>query len=328
MDPKDIFAFAAEATEVACCDLRKQDVPEVEAVIRLVTPRLDAHWQRTVDIAIAELLEILREIPDSLGAPDVDPLVRAEDRDAALEDLLLALLLSLEERLGAAPIPPRLRILREGSKRLLAQGSLLAGQDIDFGVPKVTSYPETATADALLGVRGRAIRRREQVRALLTAYLTSRAVRSPSVLLDDADPFEETLGTILGRGKATSVPDTVDSWAYRWFNVGAFAGAVQGGQTALVALNNPPSGPDAKTSPFCRWVHGKPVLVSKIERQLDEYTAAVREGDPEAQMRSWPFLSSAGANDPKVFRPYFAGAALPPYHHKCRTLVFPQVIAP
>ncbi len=330
MDAWTALQLCKSATQTCCVDLGKQDIPEVESIIRLVTPRLNAHWQGNVERAIRELVEALEDIPDGLGAPDVDPLVKAEDRDKALEDLIAALLLSLYMRLGAAPTPARLGILREGTKALLRDGSGSAGTLLDLGDSRVVTYPHLGSEDALLGTRGRAIRREAAIKEHIETYLTSRAVRRPES--DAMDPladivaWEDTLADILGGGDATSVPDTVDSWAYRWFNIGAATGASQAGQTALVAQNNPPAGPDERTSPFCRWVHGRVVEMSKVDRQIEEYLGAVQEGDPEAQIRSWPFLSAVSASDPKVFRGFFVNAGLPPYHHKCRTRVIASVI--
>jgi hypothetical protein len=315
----------------ACnCNISKQDIPEVEAVIRLITPRLDAHWQKTVNDAIESLMDALDDIPDTLGAPDVDPLVRSEDRDKTLEDLVAILLSLLWERLGAPPTSARLRILNEGGKRLLSTGSRSVGADFDPGTPVIAARGTVATADALLGVRGRASRRAKELAAHIETYLTSKAARDSLAPLPIGDPereqtWEEELGSILGTGKDTSVPVTVDSWAYRWFNVGALAGIEQSGQATLVVLNNPPNGPDSKTTPFCNWVHGRTVAVSDAVEQLDNYTRVVLDGDAEAQVEAWPFVR---ATKRRSFPKLFAVSSLPPYHEHCRSVVVHGVITP
>ena len=110
---------------------------------------------------------------------------------------------------------------------------------------------------------------------------------------------------------------------YRWRNVGAAIVAQRLGKT-LVAFNNPPFGPDARTSSFCRWVHGR-----KLDpRALDTQVRRVRAGrSPEGIREAWPFVGnfpvSAGPDEfarrANTLMP--EGLGLPPYHFGCRTQV-------
>jgi hypothetical protein len=117
----------------------------------------------------------------------------------------------------------------------------------------------------------------------------------------------------------------------RWYNVGSFlALAPVGRAVILVAFNNPPVGPDRRTTPFCRWVHGRVVSVSRARQQVDAYVGAALEGDVEGMLRAWPLLSDeiAHAGSTAGFQARFASLGLGPYHWGCRTETVAQAQGP
>lgn len=110
----------------------------------------------------------------------------------------------------------------------------------------------------------------------------------------------------------------VDTWAYRWYGLGAMMAERARGQTAIVAYNNPPSGPDSKTTPFCRWVHQRVIRIETTIRRIGRYRDLLQRGqDIEAFDEFWSFDTPDRAPD---FRRHFADVGMPPYHARCRTV--------
>ena len=120
---------------------------------------------------------------------------------------------------------------------------------------------------------------------------------------------------------ANSSGPIADAWAYRQYNIGRFIAMRAAGVKVFEAFNNPPDGPDDRTTNFCRWVHLKPIKVERIERQLNVLAQAVREDDRALIETAWPLLSLSGSPSISDFRLMFLGVALPPYHWRCRTVV-------
>ena len=125
----------------------------------------------------------------------------------------------------------------------------------------------------------------------------------------------------------------VDSWAYRWFNIGTLQAHMRNRRTLppgrtleLIAANNPPAGPDQRTTPFCQRVHGRVLSLGRVRKQAADYFEAVRADDVDAAKAAWPLLSAADvALTGRTFDQSFAGLGMPPYHHRCRTQVLERV---
>lgn len=338
-DPKaGVVGLVGFEAEVRCL-CKQLGIPEVDAVVAAVAPLAERHWRAAAERALAELEARLDELADDRPGPDVDALAAAgRDRDGLLEELIAALLLGLRTDL-AAPFPPATRgALRGAARRLLASGAGGVGAGLDLALPRAAEALAAAEVDLAVLLRGRLEERTAEVEAALRRFLTDRTARlpaaAPSALvtagvapLVGREAWRANLRALLGLDDPAGwIRPVVDAWAYRWHNASAFihaaAGAVARGE-ALVAVNNPPGGPDARTTPFCRWVHGRVLSVTRAASQVRAYTRAALEGDLDAMIRAWPLLSSSAAarGGPAAFRVSFAQLGLPPYHWGCRTRV-------
>lgn len=153
----------------------------------------------------------------------------------------------------------------------------------------------------------------------------------------------EDLARVLSDPNAALSRTIVDAWAYRQHNVGTYQAAKTAGVKVLVAVNNPPGGPDSRTTDFCRWVNGKVIKIERVDRQLAAFNAAVAAQDKAAMIQAWKFIPlskkgmkaaredlrqdrapGARISDAEVFRNYFVTVGLPPYHWRCRTVVETQ----
>jgi len=136
---------------------------------------------------------------------------------------------------------------------------------------------------------------------------------SPTASLE---AWQDRLSELLGGVKAKRwIPETIDLWAYRYFNVGGLLGAAQAGISTIVAWNPK----DEKTTPFCNWVHGRTLSVSEETATFDRYSRAVRRGDGAEARGLWPILNDARSGGAERFRNEFKRLGLPPYHFRCRT---------
>lgn len=294
-----------DAVVDACCQLSKQDVPEVEAVIDVVLPILEELWPDTAD----NLVQIALERVGGLERP-----LQADEDSTALEDLVLAILGALELRLGLVlPLEGQQAVLA-ATERLLAAGGASVGATPSLAAVGTAGLPQTGLGDLELALRGRLqLRRQEVAQVLREAVLSAEPVAT----------FEGRLQELLGRATAGWLPFVVDTWAYRWFNVGAFVGGRQQGVGAFRIFNNPPAGPDERTTPFCWWVHQKLVPVSRVETQLVEMERAIRGNNIRLAMRAWPLWRTDDGTTPTDFANFFLRAGLPPYHGKCRSVARP-----
>lgn len=150
---------------------------------------------------------------------------------------------------------------------------------------------------------------------------------------------ERTRRVVKDAGVSQAVADV---WAYRVHSIGVFLAAKATRIETLVAVNPK----DAATTRFCNWVHGKTIQVVRVERQVNDFTSAVKDGDRDGAVKSWPFInqstsgirrarseiaSRSGRNlatitPNEVFRRFFAKVGLPPYHWGCRTRPVPRII--
>lgn len=324
-------AFDA-AKHVLCC-IHKQDIPEVEAVIRLLRPSLEDHWRWIVSQILQEAEAQLDQFDTTMGTPSIDAIARApqRDREKLTDDILLAILGALYRR-SMAPLPPAGggAIVRRSIASLLADGAKAAGERLDLAqAPLLT---QAAYDDLLTLMRGRLTLRRSEISALLRAFLTSAAPRTPAPTdltlaalratggkIQTIQDWRAALATELGIDTNAWLPFTIDQWAYRWFNIGSFTAARQGGVLAfrIDAVR------DFRTSAFCLWVNGRVVSAEKIQRQVDRHVEAALAGDLQAMMANWPLLTfTAGMGAPE-FEIMFERVGLPPYHGRCRSRAVP-----
>lgn len=128
----------------------------------------------------------------------------------------------------------------------------------------------------------------------------------------------EGLQRVLGLGEAAPryFSAAADAFAYRWYSMGALAAAAAAGIEELQYLNNPPAGPDARTTPLCRSLHGRRFTVSVSSESALEYLQSIsRYGHGFTNSAFVP----ADAEWPASLGP--PGLGIPPFHPRCRTII-------
>ena len=173
------------------------------------------------------------------------------------------------------------------------------------------------TADELKTDRGRRERKEkaEEVRE-------EAAIKRRQAIDDVREKMKDTRGALTGY--------IVDTWGYRTFNLGVFLAARASGVKELVARNPL----DERTTPFCRWVHGKTVKIEQISKNVDAFLQASKGLDREAIIKSMPFIAQNPGALKKLradnggslqlgFRRHFVNVGVPPYHGRCRTILVP-----
>lgn len=324
--------FFNDLADSYCC-LHKQDVPEVEAIIRVLLPLLETYWIDVVSDSSAGIVRELRELDDRLGLPEVDAIGRErhERRDDLTRDLVTALLASLRLRVAAPPPPALLAVLERASARLLARGAAGLREPLDLA--RAPLLRPGAAQELLALMRGRVELRQAEIEAHVRLFLTSPAARAPGpataafqspLAVGGAGrpasfaAWLRELRAILGRDTSSWLPFTVDHWAYRWYSVGSFIAGRQNGVLAFRAQ----AVRDAKTTPFCRWVDGRLIDVGRAERQVERHVAFAIRGDVRGLIENWPLLDPklVRSNDARAFARAFARVGLPPYHGRCRTI--------
>ena len=157
----------------------------------------------------------------------------------------------------------------------------------------------------------------------------SRRPTRPESRRRDPGPLPESVRrelirdlTRAGHVARRDVHDVIaDAWAYRVYNVGRYLAMRDRQVREFVAYNNPPLGPDSKTTRFCRSIHRKVVKVERIEKSLDDYLAAVKAGDRTLAHRSFPMSTLGKVKTAEDFSRVRGLAGLPPYHYRCRTII-------
>lgn len=311
---------AALAAHDECCKGDK-DIVAVSAFLHISTPLATSHWQRVVDAAMRDLELRMRELADDLGLERIDALTvgRRDDLEKALLLLLGSLYAALLSRAAAPPAPATQSILAAAGRGLLEVGAEAVGLPLDLTMPTLGTLPNEALDDLLLILRGRLTTRQQEVSTALRAFLTRRDLRQGAGLT----AWRAEIRTLLGGGTSDWVPQAVDAWAYRWFNIGGFEAMRESGVTALRLVNNPPHGPDGRTTPFCRLIHGRILQMAPLEAQVRRYRQAVQDDDAGAAMRAWPLHPFTGREPRSELDALAQRAGLPPYHFYCRTQVFP-----
>ncbi|MFG0318402.1 MAG: hypothetical protein ACF8XB_14105 [Planctomycetota bacterium JB042] len=325
----------------ACCEadralLVKQDIPEVSAVLRVLERTVAEHWREAVSEAVEDLEERLLRIPTQPGFRDVEPVATAEDPDEAREEILLALFLALREALGRPLSPPRAATVRSAVRRLARAGAVSQGLVFGDGQQSAQRLLLSGEREVLLLLRGHVQNVEPRTRQAILPYLSNGAARRPATAAELAvfparrpgEPpraLQELLDDVRRAldARGSFVPAVLDVWAYRQFNLGIFEAGAAAGAVAFEAVNNPPLGPDGRTTPFCRYVHGRIVSIDQARAQVRGFTQAVLEGDVDGMVDAWPLLSSQEARDERRAADRFAAVGFPPYHWLCRTIVRP-----
>ena len=283
---------AAFRVACACCKADGANVPEVEAVIRLLLPTLLGVWRARLDELAREADRIL-----SGGTPDAG--------DVAL---LLAAYVTRLEAVAATPLPAGARLRIEQAAGELAnaasQRNLLPG-------------PSAQIAREVLAA--------EQMQ-LLVEEAANRAIQgsleaAQAVLAAPSGPGSEEARQAARsalRAKIDAeqaVQAIVDSWAYGTWNAATVRAAAADGHRFIQLVAKV----DDVTTQFCRLVNGRIVPMSVALAQLDRIEAAVRSGDPGALVSAHPFVSNARTATQADVDAVLARGGIAPFHHGCRT---------
>lgn len=308
----------------ACCALcAKADIPQVQAVIRLLDPFVQRELRAIAQDVFRELLTRLDALSDDLGAADVDALVLAgEDRDDVLAALLAGLLLVIEQGYGAIVSGEFRERVEDGVDALFA----FAASDVGFTLagPQAELLRQAAVQQLDIMLRDAVLNKQVELRGLLETFLTTAPAREAAAgalagAAGDSgltrDQFEQELASTLAPAAAATA--SLDAWAYLWSNVAAVEAAYQGGIRAFEAVAFRDSG----TTKFCRWVDRRIIPLSRIRPQIAALTRNSLFGRGEALRAAWPFLDSNTARNGNElqFELFFRKAGLSPYHFGCRT---------
>lgn len=311
--------------QVAACALcAKADIPEVEAVIRLLDPSLQAELRQMAEAVYRELLARLDALSDDLGAADVDTLVQAGSRrDEVLAAILASLLLVFEQGYGAFVSGEFRERVEDGVDALFA----FAAREVGFPLagPQAELLRQAAVSQLDLMLREAVTNQSQELRDLLETYLTTAGPRAAAA--GDSGlgrtEFQAALAQILVPAALATL--TLDAWAYLWQNVAAVEASAAAGFRAFEAIAVGGRTGDGRTTAFCRWVHGRIIPLSRIRPQIEALSRASLEGRGAALRGIWPFLDPeiARHGNELQFETFFRGAGLPPYHFRCRTKARP-----
>jgi hypothetical protein len=268
--------------------------PEVEAAIDVLMPDLLLHWRKESERVISE--------------------IERRNRDAFNRDTVVAVLASLMLRLEVLPVRSETAI-DEIVATLFLEGQRAAGLEGDALAPFLDRLdaPAAARDDLRLALHGKSLEARQAV---------ARALRAQIVQIDSPAAarvaLRMTLQEALGADGAW-LASAVSNWAYRWYGAAVAAAADAQGFTRLRAVNNPPFGPDQRTTPFCVYAHNREILggTASVLGTFAQYAEAIRAGDWIAVQDVLPFSSEAPPAGTPLTTP-------PPYHHNCRTV--PEII--
>lgn len=322
------------AKAALCCTLSKQDVPEVEAIIRILTPAVEDFWERALGEAVVAAERQLDSLEDELPTASVDAVTFAairNERDRTL-DILVAVFLSIIEQGSTAQLGLSIeQAIIRSVEELMTDGGRSLNFNIDLA--REPAFRQAAREDLRTLLKGRVDTRKREIRRAGREFLTSRRARTPARPGDILDPprpplraaslqqWRQQLREVVGLAGPQWIPQIVDQWAYRWFSIGQFRAARQAGVLEFIAR----AVLDDRTTPFCRWVDGRRLRLSRLENQVERHIRASIANDIEALAANWPMLPSSivGGNDRRAFARAFARVGLPPYHFRCRTTVQP-----
>jgi len=296
----------------ACtCQLHKADIPVVQEQIRKAQATLKAQYEENTDRTLETLLLLLlAAVEEGATAADAARIVREAQR--SMTELprrtVAALRAQGKQLMKDGANFQSLRLTQTTAVRKLAER---AGDDLGFWFRRAFLDNEASVQEL----------REHVVRFLENPEIGARKLTAQVTWLQQAREI------VLKRRQSFLL--AADTWGYRWFNLGVLKAHEQATlreARVLVAVNNPPNGPDQKTTPFCRWVHGRRVGVTALREQAALYFDAIDRGDAEGAQSVWPLLSGTEARgEAASFKTLFRGVGLPPYHQLCRTILQSQL---
>ena len=312
----------------ACCGLLQKglgDIPEIEAIIAAITPIVAAAWRRTMEQVRDELVLRLQEFEEGEG-PDLAVLDDAqsdEERESVLEEFVTALLLAIRVHtnftLGESAI------IRTAARSAFETG---LGSTATLSSRRTARLLQIADLDLARWQEYRIDRLADRLEDLVTEYFTVPEVRRELVTGPApgargpgfrARPWLDRMAEAMEDAGDVISELTVDSWAYRWNTIGE----VRGLELSGVEMAYARAVIDNRTTPFCRWVDGRPIAVKRLTAQANRYVQAVEDGGTDAMQSAWPMASWRRGDGPKQFAAQWKTLrlGLPPYHWRCRTRV-------
>ncbi len=285
-------------------------IQRLEARVEVIRRLLDAHWSAAARRALADLLTHLgelRQAPDgTLDLLDVSP--RA--RDAFLQDFVVAVLASLFRQTARPFAQVEAAAIRETVR-------FIAGLGVDAlsGPPKLlaSDVPGLVTRAVrdLEFWNGRRLQEREQeLRDLLTQYLTTHTIRNDSKALKE---WKDQLTNVVVDPSESTSHMIADLWAFRTYAVATAGAASRLGFVELRARATI----DLRTTDFCRAIDGTMIEMRVIRQQISNYYDAVNRGDAAAAKAAWPIL----LGNQSAETVFVNKVGPPPYHPWCRTIL-------
>ena len=290
-------------------------IVEIEPLIAVLTAMVDTQREETD----AEVLKRFRlYLRDFLGSEPVEP--RADD-----EDYILALLLILFIELPMSKIVNTALLIDQ--EKLFAYGrkNVITLPDKLPNPVRTDVWRLKSLAEFRFWLNHRYDPRMPKIKTTLTELL-----RQYKKGMKGLDAAVQGLKEVLEAGAANQSKIIAEAWAIRAVNLSTLDAADQLKIEALIVFNNPPKGPDGRTTPFCRHIHGKSINVQRALKMVEDYYKAVADDDIDAAKDAWPMVSSEVANgDEAAFRKAVAELriGLPPYHAGCRDVLFPALRA-
>lgn len=277
-----------------CCKADGADVPEAEAVIRLLLPLLTAAYLDTLDAITRRAEEILQEAP-GLGPEDLV--------------LLLAAYVTTARRLAARPLSAEVsRVVANAAASLARAAAVRSGLPIPANLASAATLAAEQLVLQLEGLVEFAVERSlPEVARLAQAPLPAQP--SP----------ESRAAFIAALARALDVQDALrplaDAWAYQTFNSATVRAAAADGHNFIQLQATI----DAATTAFCRLVDGRVVPMALAQAQLARIEEAVAQRDVAALMQAAPFHPNPRNATPDEVDAAIARGGLAPFHFSCRT---------
>lgn len=278
----------------ACCKADGANVPEAEAVIRLLSPQLLAAFALVVDSITARAARLFSS--------------EARGSDLAL---LLAAYVTSAKRLGQRPLSPFVVRNVEAAARSL----LIAAADLS-GLPPLTAdqlRSRAALAAEQLQLQVEQVISNAVDRSIETAARLAQAPTGAGGSPESVEALRRELAQALDADRAFQ--SLVDSWAYQSLNAGVVRAAAADGHNFIMLQATR----DAVTTAFCRIVDGRIVPMARALAQLDAIDRAVAEGDAAALVSAAPFHPNPREATQQDVDAALERGGLAPFHHKCRT---------
>ncbi len=277
-----------------CCKADGADVPEVEAVIRLLLPQIQSAFVAIVGSIVGRAEALLNHQNDP--------------KDIAL---LLAAYVTAAQRFGIQPLPPAVARNVELAARRLAQAATQAS-NLTGESEAVLRARAAVAADGLQVLLGGLVEFAVE-RSIETARRLAQEPSGSGASQTSTEQWRSELEQALDAEQALKA--LVDTWSYQTYNAGAVRAAAADGHNFIQLVARV----DDVTTQFCRLVNGRVVPMRRAVAQLDRIDAATASGDPAALVSAAPFVTNPRHATEEDVDAQLEKGGLAPFHHGCRT---------